>query len=247
MLFKSLCISSLLTTALALYLPREETLDDKVCNCSGVNVKYDASLAGKYICGDWRLGPTELPTKLPLSTFVTGYDRFEGLSPDAFLKKWWNSTQRADGRGESGWIYPEKNGFELDENEFPIKANVDLKVGTLVDRFGEPTGRYISPATAPFAQRALHPGNLNTGDNKEFPNNYRLYNVTRTFTVQAGPIRPWFGQPGFGVQFFLGNGITVKDYLDNKHLVEVNASSLIRDGRGCGYGTGRNADLSEEL
>jgi hypothetical protein len=28
--------------------------------------------------------------------------------------------------------------------------------------------------------------------------NYHLYEVTAPFTVEAGPIRPWFNQPGLG-------------------------------------------------
>ncbi|KAI6752316.1 hypothetical protein HG530_013685 [Fusarium avenaceum] len=249
MLFQSLFISSLLTSATAVYLPQvqQKNVGKDSCDCSGDNVRYNASQTKIYICGDIRLGPSRLPKKLPLGTYVTGYDRFGGLSANEFLGKWWNTTERKDWKGEmgeAGWIYPEKYGFELDEEALPIKANVDLRPGMLVDRFGENTGRYISPATAPFAQRALHPQNLDTGKNKEFPNNYHVYKVMRTFTVQAGPIRPWFGQPGFGTQFFLGNGINVNDYLVNGHLKEVNASELVRDAPDCGY-DGEDDDDSE--
>jgi hypothetical protein len=253
MLFKSLFISSLATSAMAIYLPEDHYLvrDNSAalggkCDCSGDNVRYNSSLAKDYICGDKRLGPSRLPNKLPLGTFVTGYDRFGGLSPNGFLGKWYNSTKTPDG-GEGGWIYPEKYGFELDEEKLPIKANVDLMPGTLVDRFGYNTGRYISPATAPFSQRALHPQNLDNDVNKQFPNNYHVYNVTRMFTVQAGPIRPWFGQPGFGVQFFLGNGISVKDYLDNGHLVELKPEDLLKDGTGCGFAREGEDSVSDEL
>ncbi|KAF5261707.1 hypothetical protein FOXYS1_7602 [Fusarium oxysporum] len=246
MIFKSLLLSSLLATGLALYIPHED-ITSKECDCSGEHVRENKKLKHIYICGDERLGPTDLPTNLPLSTYVAGYDRFGGLTPNEFLEKWWNNTARPDGKKPVGWKYPLKNGFELDDDERPIKANVNLAPGTLVDRFGEPTGRYLSPATAPFSQRALHPGNLITGENKEFPNNYHVYKVTKSFTVQAGPIRPWFGQPGYGVQFFLGVGITVKDYLDNGSLQWVNASALVREAKHCAL-SGRDTDLeSEEL
>ncbi|KAF5026341.1 hypothetical protein F66182_1549 [Fusarium sp. NRRL 66182] len=246
MLLKPLLLSSLLTLSPAAIIPQEKASDGKQCNCEGINVRENQTLRDTYICGDKRLGPRNLPAKLPLATFVTGYDRFGGLTPDEFLQKWWNTTDRGDGN-EAGWIYPEKYGFELNEDLLPIKANVDLKPETLVDRFGENTGRYISPATAPFAQRALHPQNLDTGKNKEFPNNYHVYKVTRTFTVQAGPIRPWFGQPGFGVQFFLGNGITVHDYIVNGHLKELDASDLVRTGTGCGFDREEDGSVDEEL
>lgn len=146
MLFKSIFISSIVTSALAIYLPEDHYLakapaiQEGSCNCSGDNVRYNKSLAKDYICGDKRLGPSRLPTKLPLGTFVTGYDRFGGLSPNDFLGKWYNSTEGPDGR-EAGWIYPEKYGFHLDEEKLPIKSNIDLMPGTLVDRFGYNTGK----------------------------------------------------------------------------------------------------------
>ncbi|KAJ9416416.1 hypothetical protein QL093DRAFT_2435193 [Fusarium oxysporum] len=228
MIFKSLLLSSLLATGLALYIPHED-ITSKECDCSGEHVRENKKLKHIYICGDERLGPTDLPTNLPLSTYVAGYDRFGGLTPNGFLEKWWNNTARPDGKKPVGWKYPLKNGFELDDDERPIKANVNLAPGTLVDRFGEPTGRYLSPATAPFSQRALHPGNLITGENKEFPNNYHVY------------------KPGYGVQFFLGVGITVKDYLDNGSLQWVNASALVREAKHCAL-SGGDTDLeSEEL
>jgi hypothetical protein len=146
MLFKSIFISSIVTSALAIYLPEDHYLakapaiQEGSCNCSGDNVRYNKTLASDYICGDKRLGPSRLPTKLPLGTFVTGYDRFGGLSPNDFLGKWYNSTQGPDGR-EAGWIYPEKYGFHLDEEKLPVKSNIDLMPGTLVDRFGYNTGK----------------------------------------------------------------------------------------------------------
>ncbi|KAF4964216.1 hypothetical protein FSARC_7850 [Fusarium sarcochroum] len=234
MLFKSLILSSLVTGSLAGFMFRESPSKGDRCDCGGDYVRFNRTLTKEYICGDWRLGPVQLPKKLPLGTFVTGYDRFGDLSPDEFLQQWWNTTLRPDGN-ETGYIYPGKNGFHLDEDYLPIKAVINLKPGTLVDRFGYNTGRFISPATAPFSQRALHPANLIPDKNKEFPNNYHVYNVTKSFTVQAGPIEPWFGQPGLGVQFFLGEGINVKVYLDNGHLVELKPSDLVRDGPGCGF------------
>ncbi|KAM0468635.1 hypothetical protein ACHAP7_010703 [Fusarium lateritium] len=137
------------------------------------------------------------------------------------------------------------NGFGLDQDGIPIKANVDLEIGTLVDRFGNSSGRFISPATAPFSQRALHPQNLNTDDDMEFPNNYYLYNVTERFTVFAGPIKPWFGQPGFGIQFFLGVGIRVEDHIKMGNLAPVDPSNLPKQGSPLCHG-GDNA-ASEEL
>ncbi|KAF5989139.1 hypothetical protein FCOIX_176 [Fusarium coicis] len=246
MILNPLLISSLVATGLALYIPQEQTTSNE-CNCDGELVHKNDTQRHLYICGDERLGPTDLPKNLPLSTYVASYDRFGGLTPNEFLEKWWNDTLRADGKKPVGWMYPSKNGFELDDDERPIRANVNLVKGTLVDRFGEPTGRFLSPATAPFSQRALHPANLITGKNQEFPSNYHLYKVTKSFTVQTGPIRPWFGQPGYGVQFFLGEGITVNDYLSNGSLEPLNASALVRETKHCALGGGDTSLDSEEL
>ncbi|RGP80782.1 hypothetical protein FLONG3_1123 [Fusarium longipes] len=243
MLFKSVFLSSLFVSSLAGILfrrPSTLTLDEDKCEdnrptgCYGCNVRWNESLSGKYVCGDERLGPIDYPKSLPLSTFVAGYDRFGKKSPNDFLQEWYNDTIIWDAKRnkcrEEGWRFPPLNGFALDQDGIPMKAYIDLKVGTLVDRFGNSGGRFISPATAPFAQRALHPQSLNTGKDEEFPNDYHVYNVTKPFSVLSGPIMPWFGQPGYGVQFFLGIGTTVQDHLNMKNLVKVHPSDLPTQG-----------------
>lgn len=47
-----------------------------------------------------------------------------------------------------------------------------------------------------------------------FPYNYHVYSVIKPFKVLAGPIAPWFGQPGQGVQY----------------QTTVNVATLIADG-----------------
>ncbi|KAL6922631.1 hypothetical protein FSST1_006657 [Fusarium sambucinum] len=247
MLLKSLFLSSLFVGSFAGILfqqrPSLSTLDDdndvnctrqRPSGCHGCNVRWNKTFDKEYICGDERLGPKALPTNLPLSTFVAGYDRFGNKSPNDFLAEWWNTTEVWDSRKEvfreHGWRFPPLNGFALDQDQIPMKAYIDLEVGTLVDRFGGTGGRFISPATAPFAQRALHPQSLNTRPEKEFPNDYHVYNVTKPFSVLSGPIKPWFGQPGYGMQFFLGIGTTVQDHINMTNLVEVDPSKLPTQG-----------------
>ncbi|KAK4106988.1 hypothetical protein N656DRAFT_720967 [Canariomyces notabilis] len=38
--------------------------------------------------------------------------------------------------------------------------------------------------------------------------NYKVYSVVKPLVVLAGPIAPWFGQPGAGVQYMLPRNIS---------------------------------------
>jgi hypothetical protein len=69
-----------------------------------------------------------------------------------------------------------------------------------LDRFGAETGTFLAPALTAYGKRALPPMNLDTF-NAAAHYNYHLYKVVRPFTVDAGPIAPWFGQMGKGLQY----------------------------------------------
>ncbi|KAF9413297.1 hypothetical protein BGZ76_005048 [Entomortierella beljakovae] len=146
-----------------------------------------------YLCGDARLGPKNLPNKFPLDDITHPYDRLGGLCAAEYLKMWTNE--------DGSYKYPPKFGFQLNTADEPIQGNVTLLVGTMLDRFGSEYGSYMSPAEAPYPQRALPPSNLATSDNK-YPNNYHVYRVKKEFVVLAGPIAAWFEQPGAGVQYY---------------------------------------------
>jgi hypothetical protein len=121
--------------------------------CAGTN--FNQSLVNDYICGDFRLGPKRLPTRLPVFDLVDNYDRFGGLCPGQFLAKWYNATA-------GSYIYPTLNGFQLNTVGAPIQGNITFAVGFLIDRFGSEFGSFVSPEGAPYDQRALPPSNLNT-------------------------------------------------------------------------------------
>lgn len=89
-------------------------------------------------------------------------------------------------------------------------------------------GGFIAPAGAGFAQRAIPPDSLLNRFtlNSTNPNNYHVYKVLRGFTVHAGPIAPWFEQPGGGTQYWLGDGWSVQMLLDGKKLEEVSPSEI---------------------
>lgn len=50
-------------------------------------------------------------------------------------------------------------------------------------------------------------------DASQVPYNYHIYEVEKVIVVIGGPVAPWFGQPGLGMQFLLPKSIDalVKD------------------------------------
>ncbi|CAK7212123.1 hypothetical protein SCUCBS95973_001335 [Sporothrix curviconia] len=184
--------------------------------CAGT--ASNGTLNSTYVCGDPRLGPVVLPSHPPADGIVEIYDRFGGLCPGQFLATYYDPSAGT-------WKYPPYDGFQLDTAGQPIAAAMTLPVGLLVDRFGSEYGSYASPAAAPFMQRALPPSSLDTpAGNPVYPYNYHLYRVTEAFEVMAGPIAPWFGQPGQGVQYMLSNNVL--SLISGGFLERANLTSL---------------------
>ncbi|KAH6514839.1 hypothetical protein HBI81_204280 [Parastagonospora nodorum] len=162
-----------------------------------------------YVCGDARLGPVILPSCLPLSTLVGGsttYGRFGGLCPGEFISMWTNYASA----GEVSWfMYPFSDGFANNTAGSPIRGHMTLKPGTQVDRFGSARGNFVASAGSPYSQRALPPANLDfdMNDPTQVPYNYHVYEVEKAVVVIGGPVAPWFGQPGLGMQFLLPKSI----------------------------------------
>lgn len=59
------------------------------------------------------------------------------------------------------------------------------------------------------------------------PYNYHVYLVKQSLTVRAGPIAPWFGQPGQGVQYKLD--VNVQNLVNSGVLKRVDPNYLIDD------------------
>lgn len=91
-------------------------------------------------------------------SFVEFYDRFGALCPGEFITKYWDHNALPT----PYWHFPGFEGFSLNTNGDPITGTLKLDVGVLVDRFGGESGRFVSPAVAPYIQRALPPNNLDT-------------------------------------------------------------------------------------
>jgi len=99
-------------------------------------------------------------------------------------------------------IWPPNRGF-LGE-----PAPCCLLPGTMIDRYGLPTGTFVAPAGTPFSMRSLPMSALNK--------KLTTYVVRVPIEAQVGPVAPWFGRPGGGLQFELPN--TVQGLLNGGYI-----------------------------
>ncbi|KAF2213554.1 hypothetical protein CERZMDRAFT_117258 [Cercospora zeae-maydis SCOH1-5] len=201
--------------------PSEEARDPDLtmsrCSnyCSGTKTAGERSL---FVCGDRRLGPVAIPSGLPLSGIAgsdSTYHRFGGLCPGEFLARWTDPS--------GSYVYPAFDGYQLTAMGEPAMSDFTLPVGTFLDRFGSEYGKYMSPAGTPYAQRSLPPTNLVSDPGAEYPYNYRVYIVSRSLSVQGGPIAAWFEQQGLGVQFLMP--MSVIELVKGGYLNRVNLTA----------------------
>jgi hypothetical protein len=101
--------------------------------------------------------------------------------------------------------FPQRDGFA------GRPKTVVLRAGTMIDRFGQPTGNFLAPAEASYMGRAV------PYDRLKMP--YYRYEVVRPVRVQAGKAAPWFDQPGGGIQY--KTAVSVKALVDSGHLRQV--------------------------
>ena len=88
-----------------------------------------------------------------------------------------------------------------------------MQPGTLIDRYGAPTGRFVSPAGPSFGARALA--------SPEGYENYYLYEVLKPLDVKSGPASPWFGEAGGATQYTLPGKI--EELIEQGALRQVKA------------------------
>ncbi|WP_405584095.1 TNT domain-containing protein [Streptomyces sp. NBC_01190] len=150
-----------------------------------------------FVCNDWRFGPAVLPHTGILGGILDGYDRFGPGTPVEFLNHYWDPA--AD-LGRGNWKFPSDDGFSHDTTGQAIAAPLTLHPGELLDRFGNEFGSFLAPAGAKYGARSIPPSNLNTEDPR-YPYNYHLFRVKTDTVVCAGPVAPFFDQPGQGVQY----------------------------------------------
>jgi hypothetical protein len=151
-----------------------------------------------FFDGDPRLGPARLPVLGVVGIELTGYRRTGGLSPAAFLAQYYSPT--ANG-GSGGWIYPPDNGYVIGKNGQPVEWKEQLRPGRQIDRYGSEYGSFLAPAGSLYSERSIPPQSLDSTPPATC--NYHDYRVLKDFAVDAGPVAPWFAQPGLGLQYQL--------------------------------------------
>jgi hypothetical protein len=173
-----------------------------------------------HFLDDRRLGPEVLPNRGILANQFTGYRRTGTLSRQQFFDQYWDPSA-------NWWRYPPLDGYVIGPDGKPLISRTTLMHGWLIDRYGSEFGQYLAPIGSPYASRSIPPQSLVSTPAAYC--NYRAYRVTKPFTVDSGPIAPWFGQPGHGWQFQLKtehvpgapSPLTVKWLLDNGYLHRI--------------------------
>ncbi|OHV30773.1 MULTISPECIES: TNT domain-containing protein [Pseudofrankia] len=151
---------------------------------------------------DPRLGPAKLPFFGDVGEQVSDYDRTGNEPKRQFLATWWDPSASFSPfpATPGNWMYPPQNGYYLNTDGSPVRAAMSLAPGQQIDRFGRTTGSFLAPRGTDYEDRSLPPTNLNDPANPGGCN-YHAYQVLRPITVYSGAIRPWFDQPGDGVQY----------------------------------------------
>lgn len=79
-----------------------------------------------------------------------------------------------------------------------------LELGTLIDRYGDENGRFVSPIGTTYTQRSLPPGTYKAP--------YNVYEVVKPVEVLGGKTLPWFGELGGGTQYKFN--MTIKELIE---------------------------------
>ncbi|HEV2780870.1 MAG TPA: TNT domain-containing protein [Actinophytocola sp.] len=178
--------------------------------------------SAQFYLGDPRLGPMRYPISGPVGRMLRGYNRTGRMSAEQLLTTYYDPWT-------GGWRYPPLDGYAIGSNGGPVRWTEHLMPGKRIDRFGGESGAFLAPAGLPYEARSIPPQDL-VGSPPESCG-YHEYVVARNFTVYAGPVSPWFFQPGGGLRFQLSAGLvdgvppaadlTVKWLVDNGYLLRL--------------------------
>jgi hypothetical protein len=140
--------------------------------------------------------------------FPPDYVPMQGKSTEDYLRQYSDGTWNKYGDPNWKWDEQAPNHGALNG----VERDVHVGTGTVIDRYGESHGSFLSPDGTPYPQRGLPADNL--------AKNYHRYQVLQPLPAKAGVIAPAFGEPGLGLQYRLDK--SVQWYIDNGYLREIN-------------------------
>ena len=155
-----------------------------------------------FFDGDARLGPEVLPVQGEVARELRGYERTGNMTVPRFLARFWDPTA---GGGVGGFVFPPDNGYVIASDGLPEVSRATLDRGDRIDRYGSEFGGFLAPEGSSYASRSIPPRNL--AGTPPAGCNFHEYRVLTSFAVDAGPVAPWFAQPGGGRQFQLVAGL----------------------------------------
>ena len=161
-----------------------------------------STCSATYLDNNYLLGPQQLPLLGRVGLELLGYHRSGDLTDAQLLAQYYSPTAN---NGSPGWIYPPDNGYAIAPNGRPIELTQTLPAGQDIDRYGSEYGSFLAPEGESYASRSIPPSSLDSTPAASC--NYHDYRVLKPFTVDAGPIAPWFGQPGYGWQYQLDSAL----------------------------------------
>ncbi|WP_037899421.1 TNT domain-containing protein [Streptomyces sp. NRRL S-350] len=213
-----------LAAAAALLAPSIPAAAADTATAGGRAATPSDQCSAAFFHDDARLGPQDLPTTGPVGRQLTGYRRTGGASDQDFLARHYDPA--ANG-GKGGWIYPPADGYVTLPDGSPIEFDLTLQPNQNIDRYGSEYGAFLAPEGLPYASRAIPPQSLD--GNPPAACNYHDYKVVKAFKVHAGPIAPWFDQPGWGLQYQLDGALVaggpaklnVMWLVDNGYLARI--------------------------
>jgi hypothetical protein len=116
---------------------------------------------------------------------------------------------------ECSYWWPRFNGFDAE----PTKGTIDPTKVKFVDRYGSPSGKFLSPAdpdSASFGARALPYDEHDPTATKK-----HRYKVLKAVPVQIGKVAAWFDESGGAVQYMTEK--SVQQLINEGFLEEVPA------------------------
>jgi hypothetical protein len=145
-------------------------------------------------------------------------DLYGGLGEAAWSERFVVPEDRGAPIGRRRLIWPPQDehpdGFASATGRQPAR----LAPGVTVDTFGPTFTHVLYEAGVPFAARSLPVDYAASG--------YRRWRVLKETAVWSGPVAPWFGQPGGGIQHFAL--MPVADLVGTGFLEEIDRTGVVR-------------------